>query len=196
MLTRLIDFLKGRGTTSFFTNLTAGGADLEQTEVGISSLIDTWLMLEVVRSGGERNRIINVIKSRGMAHSNQTCEFRLTDDGVQIVDTYLGAGGVLTGTARLAREAQDESAASMRSYEIHQKQALRESRRKAFENRLAAMKEEFAAEDAQIEREIKETLLVEGRLDADRGAMATRRRAFVVSPGGRKVKKNGEEGRP
>ena len=81
MMMRLIDFLKMRGTTTFFTSLTAGGDDLEQSEVGISSLIDTWLMLEVVRSGGERNRVVTIIKSRGMPHSNQTSEFRLGDAG-------------------------------------------------------------------------------------------------------------------
>ncbi len=88
MLTRLIDFLESRTISTLLTDLTPGGADLEETEVGISSLIDTWLVLEVVRSGGERNRIINVVKSRGMPHSNQTRQFRLTSTGVQILDAY------------------------------------------------------------------------------------------------------------
>ena len=109
MMTRLIDFLKMRGTTTFFTSLTSGGNDLEQSEVGISSLVDTWLMLQVVRSGGERNRTLTIVKSRGMAHSNQTSEYRLSDAGLEIIDTYLGATDVLTGSARLAKEAEDES---------------------------------------------------------------------------------------
>ena len=91
-----------------------------------SSVIDTWIMLEVVRSGGERNRILNVIKSRGMAHSNQAVEFRLTDQGLQIMDTYLGGNGVVTGSARVAREAEDRAAERMREYEIAHKLALRE----------------------------------------------------------------------
>ena len=102
MMTRLIDFLKLRGTTTFFTSLTSGDSALEQSEVGISSLIDSWLMLQIVRSGGERNRTLTIIKSRGMAHSNQAVEYRLSDDGLHLVDTYVGAAGVLTGSARLA----------------------------------------------------------------------------------------------
>jgi circadian clock protein KaiC len=115
MMTRLIDFLKMRGTTTFFTSLTTGGSDLEQTEVGISSLVDTWLLLQVMRCGGERNRTLTIIKSRGMAHSNQTSEYRLSDSGIKIVDTYLGAADVLTGSARLAKEAEDEAALEHRT---------------------------------------------------------------------------------
>ena len=122
MMTRLIDFLKMRGTTTFFTSLTAGGNDLEQTEVGISSLIDTWLLLQVVRIGGERNRTLTIIKSRGMAHSNQTSEYRLSNSGLEIVDTYLGAADVFTGSARLAKEPGDKAALVNRAGKRPQKE--------------------------------------------------------------------------
>ena len=101
MMTRLIDFLKMRGTTTFFTSLTTGGSDLEQTEVGISSLVDTWLLLQVMRCGGERNRTLTIIKSRGMAHSNQTSEYRLSDSGIEIVDTKRICEEHLKGQYRL-----------------------------------------------------------------------------------------------
>ncbi len=179
MLTRLIDFLKARSTTSLFTNLTSGSGELEETDVGISSLIDTWIMLEVVRSGGERNRIMSIIKSRGMAHSNQTSEFRLTNDGVQIVDTYLGASGVLTGSARVAKEAEDRAMQTQRASHIQQKQAERESKRKAFESRLAAQREEFATEDAALGRELREQQALQSRTETDRAAMGASRQAFA-----------------
>jgi circadian clock protein KaiC len=84
-MTRLIDFLKLRGATTFFTSLTSG-ADLEQTEVGISSLIDTWLVLQVTRSGAERVRSLAIIKSRGMPHSNRTTEYRIGSTGLQLAE--------------------------------------------------------------------------------------------------------------
>lgn len=103
MLTRLIDFFKNEGVTAVFTSLTAGGHNLEQTEVGISSLMDTWLLLRMVESNGERNRLLYILKSRGMAHSNQVREFRLTDDGIELLDVHVGPGGVRTGAAGSTR---------------------------------------------------------------------------------------------
>ncbi|MEN6496262.1 MAG: circadian clock protein KaiC, partial [Thermoguttaceae bacterium] len=100
MLMRMIDYLKSLGTTTWMTSLTEGGT-VEQTEVGISSLIDTWILLRNIESSGERNRGLYLIKSRGMAHSNQVREYRLTDHGFEVLDVYVGSGGVLTGSARL-----------------------------------------------------------------------------------------------
>ena len=90
MLIRLIDFLKQKQITAFFTNLTSGGDPLEQTDVGISSLMDTWLFVRDMELGGERNRAMYILKSRGMAHSNQLREFLLTDHGVDLLDVYVG----------------------------------------------------------------------------------------------------------
>jgi circadian clock protein KaiC len=184
MMTRLIDYLKMRGTTTFFTSLTSGGEDLEQSEVGISSLIDTWLLLQVVRSGGERNRTITIIKSRGMAHSNQTSEFRLGGTGLELSDTYLGASGVLTGSARLAKEAEDEAAALALDQEIARKKEERERRRRQLESQITALREEFRAEDAQFERAIEEEAAKRDRLLAERQGMAKSRKAFATSGDG------------
>jgi len=82
-LARVIDFFKNRGTTVLFTSLTQGGGPMEQTDVGVSSLMDTWVLLRNVETpSGERNRLLFVLKSRGMAHSNQVREFALTDKGI------------------------------------------------------------------------------------------------------------------
>jgi circadian clock protein KaiC len=99
MLTRIIDFLKGAGITALFTSLTQGSepGQLERTDEGVSSLIDTWLLLQMVQSAGERNRLLYVLKSRGMAHSNQVRELVLDDEGIHLADVYTGAGEVLTG---------------------------------------------------------------------------------------------------
>src|SRR5256885_13810972 len=111
MLLRLIDFLKASQITTLVTNLTGGGNVLEGTDLGISSLMDTWLLLRDIELNGERNRGLYILKSRGMAHSNQIREFLLTPNGIRLVDVYLGPEGVLTGSSRQAQEAREAAAA-------------------------------------------------------------------------------------
>jgi circadian clock protein KaiC len=84
MLLRLVDFLKERQITAFFTHLTSGGTALEATDVGISSIIDTWLLVRDIEIGGERKRGLYILKSRGMKHSNQVREFQITPSGVRL----------------------------------------------------------------------------------------------------------------
>ena len=192
MLTRLLDFLKTRGITTLFTSLTEGGAGTEQTAVGISSLIDTWLMLDVVRGGGERNRTLDIIKSRGMDHSNQTTEYKISDQGVLLLDTYLGPSGVLTGSARLAREAADQAQVALQEEEIARRQALRGIRRNAFDGRLATLQGEFSVEDAELERDIQERIRQRDGAPAARDAMARSRHAFARAPDAGNGKHNGK----
>ncbi len=104
MLLRLIDFLKARQITAMFVHLTSGGNAWERTDVGVSSLIDTWILLRDIELAGERNRGIYVLKSRGMKHSNQIREFLITTEGIQLQDVYVGPEGVLTGSMRAAQE--------------------------------------------------------------------------------------------
>lgn len=123
MLTRLIDFCKNQRITALFTSLTAGGAPSEQTDVEVSSLMDTWLLLRNVETpAGERNRLLFVLKSRGMAHSNQVREFTLTDHGIRLTDVYVGDGTVLTGSSRLIQEARDTAAAEALDQEATRRQ--------------------------------------------------------------------------
>ncbi len=159
MLTRIIDFLKNRKITSLMTSLTTGGDALEQTEIGISSLMDTWLLVRMVESNGERNRLLYVLKSRGMAHSNQMREFRLSDRGIELQDVYVGEGTVLTGSARMVQEAQDRAgaaqaqrAAEQRGRELRQEQAALEAQIAALSARLGNIANDLktaAAEEAQ-----------------------------------------------
>ncbi|HEX6298752.1 MAG TPA: circadian clock protein KaiC [Burkholderiales bacterium] len=122
MLLRLIDFLKAHQITAFLTHLTGGGRATEATDVGISSIIDTWLLLRDIELGGERNRGLYVLKSRGMKHSNQIREFVITPEGIQLLDVYVGPEGVLTGSLRAAQEAREHAAAVALQEEIAVKQ--------------------------------------------------------------------------
>ena len=106
MLMRQTDLLKTGGVTSVFTAL-IGPKTTGRVESEITSLIDTWLSVDSTESNGERDRLLSVVKSRGMAHSNQFCEFVLTDHGIELLDPYLGNAGVLTGSARLNQQLAD-----------------------------------------------------------------------------------------
>lgn len=151
---RLIDFFKTQQISTILTNLTSGSSALEQTEVGISSLADTWLLLRDQETNGERNRLIYVLKSRGMHHSNQVREFRLTRNGIQLLDVYLGTEGVLTGTARLVQEAQQKANALAQQQEIDRKQRELKRKRALMEAQIVALQAEFEAEQEEIERAI------------------------------------------
>jgi circadian clock protein KaiC len=146
MLMRLVDSLKVRGITAIFTSLTSDSAYLEDTNVGISSLIDTWLLLRNVESKGERNRAIYVLKSRGMSHSNQVREFRMTDKGVDLVDVYMGPDGVLLGSARAEEEQRLASAAVDHARHQARKRAEFDRRRRAVTAQIAALQAELASE--------------------------------------------------
>jgi circadian clock protein KaiC len=146
---RIIDYLKLNQITAFFTSLTSGNNALEHTNIFVSSLIDTWLLLRDIEIGGERNRGIYILKSRGMAHSNQIREFLLTDKGIMLRDVYVGMEGVLTGSARLAQEARDNSEKYLLRQAIEQRKLNLEKKRKSLEAQIAALKSEFDAEEAE-----------------------------------------------
>ena len=175
MLSRLIDFLKGRQITAFMTDLTSGGAPLEATDVGISSLVDTRLLLRGVESNGERNRILFILKSRGMAHSNQVREFRLTDRGIELVEAYLGPDGVLTGSARVAQEAREKAASVLRSDQLESKQRERDRKREALEARISALRKDFEADEMELGQMISQEKLRDEILLRDRDDMRSLR---------------------
>ena len=147
MVMRLVDFLKRNQITGMFTNLTSGGGATEQTDIAVSSLIDTWLLLRDIEIGGERNRGMYVLKSRGMAHSNQIREFLLTDHGVELRDVYVGAGGVLTGSSRLMQEAQEKAALMIRDQEVELRRIELERKRTTLEAQIAVLRAEFAVQE-------------------------------------------------
>lgn len=147
MLTRLVDFLKTRQITGLFTNLAQSGSPVEQTDVNISSVIDSWLLLRDIDCGGERNRGLSILKSRGMAHSNQIREFLLTDHGVELRDVYVGPEGVLTGSARLTKEAENEAEQLIRSQEVELRRIELERKRTTLEAQIAMLRAEFAVQE-------------------------------------------------
>jgi circadian clock protein KaiC len=151
-LTRLIDFLKLHNITSLFTSLTSGAAMENNTDVGVSSLMDTWILLRNAESSGERNRCLYVLKSRGMAHSNQVREFVMSNNGIDLIDVYIGDGEVLTGSARVAQEARRNSEEGIRIHEVERKQRAFTRRQKTIEAQIAALQSELASEADELER--------------------------------------------
>jgi circadian clock protein KaiC len=184
LLVRLLDFLKERQITALFTSLTTPGGSLEQTDVGISSLIDTWLLLRDLESGGERNRGLYVLKSRGMHHSNQVREFLLTDQGIELVEVYLGPDGVLTGSARRAQEIRERAEVAARGDEMERQRRELALRRQVMEARIATLRTEFKMEEEQLDRLLAEEALRQERAAEERvESLRGRQSGTVVSPG-------------
>lgn len=192
MLTRLVDFFKLHGITAVYTSLTHGGDALEAS-AGISSIMDTWILLRDIELGGERNRGLYVLKSRGMPHSNQIREFVLTDHGIELLDAYMGPAGTLTGSARVAQEARDtaERMASQRELEAGRREIQR--RRTALEAQMTALRLELEAQDVELQRLSQESAENDAVLRANRSALARSRRAVpaVTSNGAEKRRRKG-----
>ena len=176
MLTLLIDFLKTEGITGFFTVLTENSGHLEATEVGISSIIDTWMLVRDIELSGERNRGLYVLKARGMNHSNQIREFILSAEGIKLVEVYLGPSGMLTGSARVALEEQERDASIRLADESELKLAQLERKRKAMEAHIAALRAEFEADAAEVEKSVSLANKREKKLIDNRSAMANSRK--------------------
>src|SRR5262249_38170919 len=153
-------------------NLITGGQSEEKTDVGISSLVDSWLLLRDIELGGERNRALYVLKSRGMAHSNQIREFLLTDHGVELMDVYVGPEGVLTGSARQSQEAKEKAQALAVENEVEGKRRELDRKRQALEARITAMRKEFEAEAEESQRIISDDQARNDVVRQDRQRMA------------------------
>jgi circadian clock protein KaiC len=157
MMARLIDLFKSKQITSMFTSLTGGESSNLPSEYGVSSLMDTWIMLQNRDEGGERNRNMFILKSRGMAHSNQTREFLLTDAGVDILDAYVGPEGVLTGSARYTQEAREREAEISSAEEIEFKRRELERNRKKIEAQIAELQAGIEAKEDEIARSVSQS---------------------------------------
>lgn len=153
-LMRLIDFLKQRKITAYFTSLTTAGAALESQEdsqVGVSSLMDVWMLLRNHEQNGERNRTIFILKSRGMSHSNQVREFMVSDEGICLVDVCFSDDGVVTGSARVAYEAKQKAARELKNHEHERKLRDLASKRRTVEAKIAALHAEAEMDAADLE---------------------------------------------
>ena len=151
VISRDLDLLKSRGITTVMTTLSHED-HLETSQVDMSSLIDTWVLLRNDEKNGERNRLMFVIKSRGSAHSNQVREFVLTDDGAELVDVYVGPGGVLTGSARIEQMADERAVQESQADERERRRRELEHRRAAVEAQISALQAQLLAEDAEFDR--------------------------------------------
>lgn len=182
MLMRLIDFLKTNEITTMCNDLTPG-MSLEQTEIGMSSLMDTWILLRSLESSGERNRTLYITKSRGMKHSDQIREFRLTDNGVELIDAYVGSGasGGLTGSARTARESEDVAEALARRQKIELSERELERKKTILQSQIALLQAQFDAEEEEIQKDIDEEIGREESIDRDRSIMAHLRKTDNIS---------------
>ena len=149
MITRLMDVCRGRGITSVFVSLNAGGSPLESTDAAISSVADVWLLLRDLESDGERNRALYLLKARGMPHSNQVREFVLGDDGIKLVPVYVDADGVKTGSARAVSEARTHLDHLAHQHQLERARLDLEHQRARHEAAVAALQADFAAEEAR-----------------------------------------------
>jgi circadian clock protein KaiC len=176
VLMRLVDFFKNRQITTLFTNLTHPG-ELETTTSGVSSLMDCWLLLLSVESNGERNRVFHLLKSRGMAHSNQMREFIITDQGIDLVDLYLGHGGVFTGAARLQQETQEKAAALAAQEELERRRRVLDRKRQIMEVQVAALQAKISEEEEELQALEDQTKLQEKLAAKEREQLGEARKA-------------------
>lgn len=176
-LLRVIDLLKTRGTTALLTNLVSGYQVTDATEIGMSSLMDTWLSLVHVEANGERNRGLYVLKSRGMSHSNQIREYSLSSNGIQLIDAYVGTGGVLTGSSRVAQEVADAAEEERRVQETTRRRREIERRRATVERQIADLVSSLEAEEEEVRQLLQLDDAREKSLTRNRNAMAIRRGA-------------------
>ena len=182
MLTRLVGFLKSRQITALFTDANIGGAAPDATATAVSSLMDTWLLLEEIVSGAERNRIVQLLKSRGMAHSNQVREFLITDQGVELRDVYVGPSGeLLAGSALMVQRAREEAQAIVAAQDADALKRELDLRRQAVEAQITELRAAFEIEEARARRVAGQAAAVSAALTHGRDQMAEHRQADAES---------------
>lgn len=190
MVMRIVDYLKSKQITALFTSLTSGNSTLEDSDVGISSLIDTWLLLRDIELSGERNRGLYVLKSRGMANSNQIREFILTNHGVKLREAYVGSSGGLTGSARIAQEALENAEVLTHKNEIERKKREIERKRKVLESKIAALHADFDLEESEAVKLIKSEQDMIKKLEKDKMEIAVSRKADMGKSASDNMKKS------
>lgn len=180
MLMRMIDFLKMNMITAMFTALTKESNNYEQVDESISSLVDTWLLVRDIEYNGERNRGIYVLKSRGMEHSNQIREFKITKNGIQLQDVYVTDDGVLIGSAKSQHIWQKGDEEAARAQFIHDKKQEMEIKHKMLEAKIAVLRAEYEAQQSDFERFVSQQNFKEQQ-DTQRIEAALRHRSIQDS---------------
>lgn len=174
-LIRLADICKTRGVTAVFTSLSAVDEHMSESERSVSSLMDTWISLHDVEADGERNRVLHVLKSRGMRHSKQVREYELRDDGIHLIVPYLGPEGVLTGAARLTQEARAREVERERDELTEQRKRQMARKRAALERQIAEMRADLEADEDEISELVDYQNVRSASVTSDRAAMAKKR---------------------
>lgn len=151
-LARITDLLKAQHITALFTSLTNACDAEPDSQVGISSLMDTWLLLRNMENDGERSRGLYVLKSRGMRHSNQIREFVLSDKGIQLVDAYVGLGKVLTGTARVAQQERERADEILQQQDVEERRLEVERRRAETAAQIKSLGLALQSADRELKR--------------------------------------------
>ncbi|GAC1421357.1 MAG: circadian clock protein KaiC [Flavisolibacter sp.] len=175
MLIRLIDYLQMEQITVMFTALTLNSMVTEQTDEGVSSLVDAWLMVRDIEYNGERNRGLYIMKSRGMKHSNQVREFIITDNGLNLVDVYLGPEGVLTGSARESQQLVEKTSRVLRNHAVGRKDIEIGRKRRVLEAKIESLKEEFESIQDELNKDYIEEDLKREILSKNREEMTSKR---------------------
>ena len=182
VLVRLVDYLKMNGVTTLFTDLKHSEKP-DQSSL-ISSLVDAWILLENVEANGENNRILRLVKSRGMAHSNQIREFHITNKGIDLIAPYVGPSGVLTGSARFAQEAKEVAEEASRAEEIALLKLNLEQQKKVLEANIKALQAEFDDKKAALQRKVQDEKRRKDSLENNRKHLRTLRTVAVKEGSG------------
>ena len=171
MLIRLIDFLQNEQITVMFTALNLNDSLRDPTDEAVSSLVDSWLLVKDIEANGERNRGLYVMKSRGMKHSNQVREFVISDDGLELINVYVGPDGILTGSAREAQMIQEETGIAIRNYTLNRKDREIMRKRQVLESKIASLNAEFESVEEELNKVYEEEELRKQILNKNRETM-------------------------
>ena len=163
MLIRLIDFIKVNRISAMYTEIITGESS-RSTDVEVSSLMDAWILLKTLENNGERNRGIYVLKARGIRHSNQIREFIITSKGIKIVDAYTGPTDVLTGTARVAQEAQHKVSQILRTQETERKRRVLKRKEQMLASEIALLQFKYESEKDELNKAIEQEAAGEAAL--------------------------------
>ncbi len=175
VLIRLIDFLQTEGITVLFTALNLTNVANDQNDEGVASLVDAWILVKDLDLHGERNRGLQIMKSRGMKHSNQVREFTITNNGLNLVDVYIGPDGILTGSAREAQELAKLTGVELYTHALGRKDREIERKRKVLEAKITSLQEEFDSVQDELNKSYLEEDLRKEIMEKNRDQLSKKR---------------------
>jgi circadian clock protein KaiC len=187
MLIRLIDFLQKSNVTVLFTALNLNAYSTTQTDEGVSSLVDAWISVRDLESNGERNRVLYIMKARGMEHSNQVREFVITSRGLEMVDVYVGGDEILIGSARELHQLAETTGAELRNFAQSRKEKQILRKKTLLEAKIGALQEEFESLKDELSGTVEEEDLRKQIMEKNRDELMRKRQ--MATKDGEKRKK-------